>query len=74
MLLRIASMRGLLRSQRDVSKRFATQKPAGLRIGGYGWVLNLKPTAKQAPAPTPDGETGEVFAMTGDPGFIHAPS
>ena len=34
-----------------------TQKPAGLRIGGYGWVLNLKPTAKQAPVATPAGET-----------------
>jgi hypothetical protein len=51
-----------------------TQKPAGLRIGGYGWVLNLKPTAKQAPVATPAGETGQVFAMAGDPGFIHAPS
>ncbi|MEO8628730.1 MAG: hypothetical protein ABI612_11600, partial [Betaproteobacteria bacterium] len=50
------------------------QKPAGLRIGGYGWVLNLKPTAKQAPVATPAGETGQVFAMAGDPGFIHAPS
>ena len=51
-----------------------TQKAAGLRIGGYGWVLNLKPTAKQAPVATPAGETGQVFAMAGDPGFIHAPS
>jgi len=50
------------------------QNPAGLRIGGYGWVLNLKPTAKQAPVATPAGETGQVFAMDGDPGFIHAPS
>src|SRR4051794_40899605 len=59
------------------TRRLATlraQKPAGLRIGGYGWVLNLKPTTKQAPVGTPAGETGEVFAMADDPGFIHAPS
>ena len=50
------------------------QRPAGLRIGGYGWVLNLKPSAKQTPVATPAGESGEVFAMERDPGFIHAPS
>ncbi len=50
------------------------QKPAGLRIGGYGWVLNLKPSASQTPVATPAGESGQVFAMQGDPGFIHAPS
>ncbi|PWT73781.1 MAG: hypothetical protein C5B46_04990, partial [Proteobacteria bacterium] len=51
-----------------------TQKPAGLRIGGYGWVLNLKPNLNQTPVATPAGESGQVFAMQGDPGFIHAPS
>jgi hypothetical protein len=51
----------------------ATQ-PAGLRIGGYGWVLNLKLTAAQTPVATPAGESGQVFAVDGDPGFIHAPS
>jgi hypothetical protein len=50
------------------------QKPTGLRIGGYGWVLNLKPTAKQTTVATPAGETGQVFATAGDPGFVHAPS
>ena len=50
------------------------QQPSGLRVGGYGWVLNLKPDSKQAPTVTPAGETGEVFAMAGDSGFIHAPS
>jgi hypothetical protein len=43
-------------------------------VGGYGWVLNLKPATKQAPVATPAGETGQVFAMADDPGFIHAPS
>jgi hypothetical protein len=50
------------------------QKPAGLRIGGYGWVLNLRPSANQTPIATPAGESGQVFAMQGDPGFVHAPS
>jgi hypothetical protein len=50
------------------------QQRAGLRIGGYGWVLNLKSSAKQAPVATPAGESGQVFSMQGDPGFIHAPS
>ena len=51
----------------------ATQ-PAGLRIGGYGWVLNLKLAENQTPVATPAGESGQVFAVAGDPGFIHAPS
>ncbi|MEO8756013.1 MAG: hypothetical protein ABI624_25420, partial [Casimicrobiaceae bacterium] len=50
------------------------KKAAGVRVGGYGWVLNLKPATTQAPVATPAGETGQVFAMAGDPGFIHAPS
>jgi hypothetical protein len=50
------------------------QRPTGLRIGGYGWVLNLKRAARQAPVPTPEGETGEVFAVGDDTGFVHAPS
>jgi hypothetical protein len=50
------------------------QRPTGLRLGGYGWVLNLKPTVQQTPVPTPAGETGQVFAMRDDNGFIHAPS
>lgn len=51
-----------------------TKTSAGLRIGGYGWVLNLKPNASQAPVATPEGESGPVFSVQGDPGFIHAPS
>lgn len=50
------------------------QQPNGLRVGGYGWVLNLKPDTQQAPTTTPPGETGRVFAMADDSGFIHAPS
>ncbi len=59
------------------SRRLAAlraQNPAGLRIGGYGWALNLKPDIAVAPVATPPGETGQVWARTDDSGFIHAPS
>lgn len=59
------------------SRRLAamrSKEPTGLRIGGYGWVLNLKLTDRQTPVPTPADETGDVFAMRDDTGFIHAPS
>ena len=46
----------------------------GLRIGAYGWVLNLRPLPAAAPLATPAGETGPVFALPDDPGFLHAPS
>lgn len=59
------------------SRRLAAlraQRPTGLRLGGYGWVLNLRTATKQTPVPTPEGETGDVFAVRDDSGFIHAPS
>jgi hypothetical protein len=59
------------------SRRLAAmraQQPTGLRLGGYGWVLNLKPIGKGAPVATPEAETGEVFARADDTGFVHAPS
>jgi len=59
------------------SKRLAAlraQQPTGLRVGGYGWVENLKPAPAATPLPTPVGETGPVFALPGDAGFMHAPS
>ena len=59
------------------TRRLAAQRerqPSGLRLGGYGWVLNLKPDPTQAPVATPAGESGPVFAAADDPGFIHAPS
>jgi hypothetical protein len=51
------------------------QQPTGLRLGGYGWVHDLKPARPSAPVPTlPPGEDGPLFALSGDTGFIHAPS
>ena len=49
------------------------ERPTGLVVGGYGWVVNL------APAPTPvtasvPGETGVVYSAAGDPGYTHTPS
>ena len=51
------------------------ERPTGLVVGGYGWVVNLAP----APAPTPvtasvPGETGVVYSAAGDPGYTHTPS
>ncbi len=49
-------------------------RPQGLRVGGYGWVENLRP-ATPGPAVTdvPD-EPGPLVAPANDPGFMHAPS
>lgn len=49
-------------------------RATGLRAGGYGWVLNLRPAPPATPLPTPPGEAGPVFALRDDPGFLHAPS
>jgi hypothetical protein len=48
--------------------------PGGVLFGGYGWVMNLNPTAAQAPVATPPGDEGPVFQMSDNPGFIHTPS
>ena len=61
-----------LASRRLAALRAKT--PAGLRLGGYGWVLNLKPSMQQASVATPEGESGPVFARADDGGFLHAPS
>ena len=49
-------------------------RPTGLRVGAYGWVLNLRPAPAASALPAPAGETGPVFALPNDPGFLHAPS
>lgn len=59
------------------TKRLADMRlrdPSGVLFGGYGWVMNLTPTAAQTPVATPPGEEGPVFQMTDNPGFIHTPS
>ncbi len=48
--------------------------PTGVLLGGYGWVMNLKPATAQQQVPTPPGEKGSVFFSTNNPGFVHTPS
>ncbi|MGE0470506.1 MAG: hypothetical protein AB7L09_17840 [Nitrospira sp.] len=48
--------------------------PTGVLLGGYGWVMNLRPAEPQAQAPTPPGEQAPVFEAAKNPGFVHTPS
>lgn len=50
---------------------------AGLVVGGYGWVENLRPADTPAAVPDaalPAGEPGPLQRQAADSGFIHAPS
>jgi hypothetical protein len=56
------------------TKRLAemrAEKPGGVLLGGYGWVMNLNPTPTPPAAP---GQTGTIFLPPGNPGFTHTPS
>jgi hypothetical protein len=48
--------------------------PTGVLLGGYGWVMNLRPSPTQQLVPTPVGEHGPVFLSPNNPGFVHTPS
>jgi hypothetical protein len=48
--------------------------PAGMLLGGYGWVMNLKPAPAPAPAIPPPGEQGVLYQASQNPGFTHTPS
>ena len=59
------------------TKRLAAMRAAsvtGIYAGGYGWVENLRPAPAAVPIAPPSGETGPMFAMPNDSGFLHAPS
>src|SRR5713226_8570740 len=59
------------------TKRLAemrTEKPTGVLIGGYGWVMNLKPGPAPTVAPQLPGESGTLLQPNNNPGFTHAPS
>jgi hypothetical protein len=59
------------------TKRLAemrTASPAGVLIGGYGWVINLKPAVAQTKVAAPPGEQDPIFQSASNPGFIHTPS
>src|SRR4029077_15141412 len=48
--------------------------PSGILLGGYGWVLNLKPGPRSAPEAPPPGTQGPMLSLPGNPGYTHTPS
>ena len=59
------------------TKRLADMRAANPRAvlyGGYGWVMNLKPSDPQPEIAPPPGEQKPVFQPANNPGFVHAPS
>jgi|CXWL01.1.fsa_nt_gi hypothetical protein len=52
------------------------QQPAGIHIGGYGWVENLERDERQTINPPADCEykPASLYESEGSQGFIHAPS
>jgi len=59
------------------TKRLAEMRkedPAGVLLGGYGWVMNLKPGPAQAEVAPPAGEQAPIFESSSNPGFVHTPS
>ena len=59
------------------TKRLAEMRkanPAGVLLGGYGWVMNLQPATAQSTVAPPPGEPDPLFQSASNPGFIHAPS
>ncbi len=49
-------------------------RPVGLLIGGYGWVMNLKPGAAPEVERPPEGQTGLFLKAADNPGYTHAAS
>ena len=59
------------------TKRLAEMRkanPAGVLLGGYGWVMNLKPADARTQVEPPPGEQGPIFQSAANPGFVHTPS
>jgi hypothetical protein len=50
------------------------QGPGGNLLGGFGWVMNLKPGPAPAIEPTPPGEQGTFYRPANNPGFTQTPS
>ncbi|MBK8458912.1 MAG: hypothetical protein IPL43_00755 [Micropruina sp.] len=59
-------------ASRRLAELRATQ-PAGLLVGGYGWVEQLAPATSAQLGAVP-GEPGPLLAPAQDVGFLHAPS
>ncbi len=49
-------------------------RPTGLLVGGYGWVLNLKPAEAPVLEATPPGQQDPVYRLPDNAGYTHAPS
>ncbi len=48
---------------------------AGVHLGGYGWVEDVRPGAlTPAPAPLPPGESAPLYVDAANTGYVHAPS
>src|SRR6185295_1203779 len=59
------------------TKRLAEMRAAnqnGILLGGYGWVMNLKPGPALTVETPPAGEQGEFYRPANNPGFTHTPS
>lgn len=59
------------------TKRLAEMRkanPTGILLGGYGWVMNLKPADPPSLETPPSGEQGVFYRPAKNPGFTHTPS
>jgi hypothetical protein len=60
------------------SRRLADLRRAsatGVRLGGYGWVEDLRPAAPlQEVSPPPANTPGPVYRSAANKGYVHAPS
>jgi hypothetical protein len=48
--------------------------PTGILLGGYGWVLNLKPGGAPVFEPPSAGDQGALIRPRDNPGYTHTPS
>ncbi|MDF0651483.1 MAG: hypothetical protein P0121_08455 [Nitrospira sp.] len=55
-------------------KNMRQRDPAGVYLGGYGWVENLQPGPPRTEVTAPPNELGPISGFRHDPGFVHAPS
>lgn len=46
----------------------------GILIGGYGWIMNLRPAPARAQETPPPSEPGVLYGAANNPGYTHTPS